>query len=159
MSQAKEAQDFRARTKTPAPPDAAAPHGTPAQRSIAAQRGTTTQRGYAAERLAERYLAARRVTVIARNFRCRLGELDLICLDAGELVIVEVRQRATRDFGGAVASVTAAKRRRITRAAKAFLSRSDRWRSHPVRFDVLAIEGRTDARPEIIWLKAAFQGA
>lgn len=117
------------------------------------------QRGYAAERLAERYLAARGLTIVARNFRCRLGELDLVCLDAGELVVVEVRQRATRDFGGALASVTAAKRRRIIRAAAVFLSRFGRWRAHAVRFDVLGVEGRIDAEPEIIWLKAAFQSA
>lgn len=115
--------------------------------------------GEAAERLAERYLAARGLDLVARNFRCRFGELDLVCLDADVLVIVEVRQRARRDFGGALASVTAAKRRKIIRAAKIFLSRHGQWRAHRVRFDVIGVQGRADAAQDVIWIKAAFGGA
>ncbi|HUX74507.1 MAG TPA: YraN family protein [Steroidobacteraceae bacterium] len=116
-------------------------------------------RGRTAERLAEGYLAAQGLEVIARNFRCRLGELDLVCLDAGELVVVEVRQRSRGDFGGALASVTAAKRRRIVRAAALFLMRSAAAHNAPVRFDVVGIQGRPEAAYELIWIKAAFCAA
>jgi len=113
-------------------------------------------RGRAAERLAEGYLATQGLKVIARNFRCRLGELDLVCLDAGVVVVVEVRQRSCADFGGALASVTAAKRRRIVRAAALFLMRSAASRDAPLRFDVVGIQGRPEAAYELIWIKAAF---
>lgn len=114
-------------------------------------------RGAYAERLAERYLAAQGLKVIARNFRCRLGELDLVCTDGGVLVIVEVRQRSRGEFGGALGSITPAKRRRIVRAAKVFLSRSRTLSASRVRFDVVGVEGRPDAPHELHWIKGAFQ--
>ena len=64
------------------------------------------ERGAASERLAAEYLEARGILVLARNLRCRSGEIDLVCLDADVLAIVEVRQRAGMDFGGALGSVT-----------------------------------------------------
>ena len=76
------------------------------------------QQGEAAELLAASYLQVRGVKVLARNLRCRAGELDLVCLDDGVLAIVEVRQRHTCEFGGALASVTRSKQRKIFRAAK-----------------------------------------
>ncbi|HVC01044.1 MAG TPA: YraN family protein [Steroidobacteraceae bacterium] len=115
-------------------------------------------RGAAAERLAAAFLEARGLAVLLRNFRCRQGELDLVCADAGFLVVVEVRQRSGTRFGGALASVTAAKRRRIMRATAVLLLRTRRWRYACVRFDVVGIQGRPDAAPEIIWIKDAFRG-
>jgi putative endonuclease len=64
------------------------------------------QRGAAAEELAAQYLQVRGLKILARNMRCRAGELDLVCLDNGVLAIVEVRQRASTEFGGALGSVT-----------------------------------------------------
>ena len=112
--------------------------------------------GIAAERVAEDYLAAHGLTVIARNFRCRLGELDLVCADAGVLAVVEVRLRSSARCGGALASVTAAKRRRIARATAVFLLGRRAWRDAPVRFDVVGLERRPDARYEIVWVRGAF---
>jgi putative endonuclease len=115
--------------------------------------------GEAGERLAERYLEARRLVVLARNFRCRAGELDLICRDADVLVVVEVRLRSRRDFGGALASIGAAKRRRIVRATQYFLLRDPQWRHHRLRFDVVALQGAADGSAQIEWIKDAFRGA
>jgi len=70
-------------------------------------------RGAAAEALAARFLAARGLTIIARNYRCRGGDIDLIARDRDTLVFVEVRLRSGDAFGGARASITAAKRRRL----------------------------------------------
>ncbi len=117
------------------------------------------QRGIASEDLAADYLRARGLVVVARNVRCRAGELDLVCLDAGVLAIVEVRQRARQDFGGALASVTRRKQRKIVRAAEFFLQRQSEWRRHAIRFDVLAVEGLPGGEHRVVWIKDAFRAA
>src|ERR1700742_5248944 len=99
------------------------------------------QRGEAAELLAAKYLQVRGLKILGRNLRCRAGELDLVCLDEDVLAIVEVRQREGSQFGGALASVTGTKQRKIIRAARFFLQREPRWRDLSVRFDVLAVQG------------------
>jgi putative endonuclease len=113
-------------------------------------------RGKSAERLAERHLIAMGLRIIARNFRCRAGELDLICLDADVLVVVEVRQRKRNGLAGPLESVGESKRRRIRRATEFFRLGCPPWRRCPVRFDVVAVHGAPDAIHEIEWVKAAF---
>jgi putative endonuclease len=115
------------------------------------------QRGAASEHLAADYLQARGLVVLARNVRCRAGELDLVCLDDGVLAIVEVRQRVSIDFGGALASVTWRKQRKIVRATQYFLQRKAEWRRHVMRFDVLAVQGAPDGAHRIVWIKDAFR--
>ena len=91
-----------------------------------------------------------------RNWHCRLGELDLVALDGGVLVIVEVRRRSRGDYGGAAASITFAKRRRMVRAARHLLMRRPDLARLPARFDVVALDG-----PEgrIEWIRGAFDAA
>lgn len=91
-----------------------------------------------------------------RNYRvaagpgARAGEVDLILRDRdGTLVFVEVRARASSNFGGAAASVGATKQRRIVYAAQHYLQRMNT--PPPCRFDVVAIEG-----DRLEWLRAAF---
>jgi putative endonuclease len=115
------------------------------------------QRGTASEHLAADYLQARGLVVLARNVRCRAGELDLVCLDGGVLAIVEVRQRMRIDFGGALASVTWRKQRKIVRTTQFFLQRKAEWRRHVMRFDVLAVQGVPDGAHRIVWIKDAFR--
>jgi len=89
---------------------------------------------------------------VTRNFRVRVGELDLVMTDGDQLVFVEVRKRASDRFGGAAASVTPSKQRRVRRAAQAFLSTARGTGAWPAfRFDVVAIEGA-----RIDWIPAAF---
>ncbi len=108
----------------------------------------SVERGAAAEAAAADYLGARGLRVIERNFRVRGGELDLICDDGGTIVFVEVRFRSRSDFGGAGASITAQKRRRIVLAARHWLSRHG---ERPCRFDCVLLDDR-----RIEWLKDAF---
>jgi putative endonuclease len=115
-------------------------------------------RGAAAEELAAQYLKVRGLKILARNLRCKTGELDLVCLDGGVLAIVEVRQRGSAEFGGALGSVTWTKQRKIMRAAQFFLRREKQWKNLPMRFDVLAIEGLPDGAHRIDWVKDAFRG-
>ena len=118
---------------------------------------STVQRGRAAEQLAAEYLQARGVRILARNLRCRAGELDLVGLDESVLVIVEVRQRERKDFGGAFGSVTWRKQGRIIRATRYFWQRQPEWRTHLMRFDVLALEGLPSGAHRMVWIKDAFR--
>jgi putative endonuclease len=117
------------------------------------------QHGVAAEQLAAQYLRVRGLKILARNLRCKAGELDLVCLDGGVLAIVEVRQRQSPEFGGALGSVNWAKQRKIIRATQFFLGREKRWRNFSVRFDVVAIEGLPDGAHRVEWVKDAFRAA
>lgn len=102
--------------------------------------------GRRAEALAAEYLESKGLVVIERNFRAKVGEIDLIARDGAEVVFVEVRARASRGFGGAAASIDAAKRRKIARAARVWLSARG-WEG-PCRFDVVAVEaGRLEHLP------------
>jgi putative endonuclease len=110
-----------------------------------------TRRGAEAEAMAAAFLESRGLTILARNYRCRLGEIDLVVRHAGTIVFVEVRQRASAAFGGAAASITLRKRQRLIRAARHYLSRLE---SMPAcRFDALLIDGDP---PRIDWIHDAF---
>jgi putative endonuclease len=114
-------------------------------------------RGRAAEDLAAAYLESRGLAVLARNLRCKGGELDLVCRDGDILVVVEVRQRGRADFGGALASVTGHKQRKIIRTARFFLQRHAAWRRCVVRFDVIGVDGLPDGTHRLAWVKDAFR--
>lgn len=116
---------------------------------------TTTAVGGRAEQLAYRYLLRNGLTPVARNFRCRGGEIDLIMLDNGCLVFVEVRFRSTNRFATAGVTVDRHKQRKIIRTAAMFLSRHSRFSNHIMRFDVIAIEGGQSPVPD--WIKDAFR--
>ncbi|MGO9037871.1 MAG: YraN family protein [Steroidobacteraceae bacterium] len=117
------------------------------------------RQGAAAEALAAGYLTAQGLEVLARNVRCKGGELDLLCRDGEVLVVVEVRQRSRHDYGGALASVTWRKRRRIIRATRFLLATAPQWRRHLLRFDVIGLQGAPDRAPELEWVKDAFRTA
>ena len=92
---------------------------------------------------------------MAINYRCRLGEIDLVMTDTDELVIVEVRYRARPDPVDPALTVTAAKRRRLLRATAHFLQHHRQYRNCGVRLDVLAICGPA-ATPDKRWFQNAF---
>ncbi len=124
---------------------------------------TTKQRGDAAEDAALRHLLRHGLRLVQRNFRTPGrggGEIDLIMREPdGTLVFVEVRQRASASRGGAGASITGDKQRRIVFAARHFLLRLG---SEPAcRFDVVLIQGARDGAevPDIQWLRAAFDAS
>ena len=94
--------------------------------------------GARAEALAARYLVAQGLAIVARNFRTRFGEIDLIARDRGVLVFVEVRLRRSKHFGGAIGSITAAKRMRLVRAANGYLAMIGR--EPPCRFDAIVMQ-------------------
>jgi len=108
--------------------------------------------GDAGEDRAARLLQSHGMTIVARNYRTRLGEIDLIARDGDVLVFVEVRLRADGRCGGAAASIGPAKQRRLAAAASAYISRLGR--PPPCRFDVVTLE-----QGEPAWLRGAFDAA
>lgn len=99
--------------------------------------------GDRAEALAARHLTAKGMRILARQFRTRYGEIDLIAKDGDEVVFVEVKARTTNDFGYPEESVTVTKLRKIMQCAAQYL-RKQRWDDHPHRIDVIAIEFATN---------------
>jgi putative endonuclease len=97
--------------------------------------------GAEGEALATTFLRARGYTIVARNFRCAAGEIDVVALDGRTLVFAEVRTRRGYAHGSALDSVTRAKQRQVARVAAVYLARG-RLHAHPVRFDVVALEVR-----------------
>jgi putative endonuclease len=112
---------------------------------------TQSATGARAEQLAEDFLLRQGLALVQRNFRCRMGEIDLIMRDRDTLVFAEVRLRSHRGFGGAAASVTHAKQARVVAAAKHFLTGK---RERPCRFDVVVLDRL--AADAIEWIKDAF---
>lgn len=113
----------------------------------------TQQRGALAEQVAGRHLESQGLVIVARNLRCRCGELDLIAIDGDVLVIAEVRQRASAQFGGAAASIGWVKRRRILCATQYFLKRRPEWQKMRIRFDAILLDDGHAAH----WIRHAFE--
>ncbi len=144
--------------RAPTPPQNPTPNLAATAAGPQPHRGAARQqRGRQTEELAARHLEGCGVHLIARNFRCRGGELDVIGLEDGMLLFVEVRQRARTDFGGALASVDARKQRRLRRAAEYFRLCHPEWRRHRARFDVIALDGPpSEGTPRLVWVRDAF---
>lgn len=107
-------------------------------------------RGESAEEQAHKFLMEKGLKPVGRNFRCKLGELDLIMQDKQTLVIVEVRFRKSDKYGSAVESVTQSKQSRIIAATQIYLSSK---KINPrLRFDVVAISGNGNVE----WIQNAF---
>jgi len=130
--------------------------GAHARAAIRRERAAAAGRGSAAEHAAAEFLVSRGFELIVRNFRRRLGELDLVARRGEVLAIVEVRTRRSSTFGGAAASVDWAKRRRIVRAAQQLLQQQPALARLRVRFDVIVVHEPHAPAPRIDWLQHAF---
>lgn len=102
------------------------------------RRGAHLALGETGERLACRHLRRRGYAILARRYRTRGGEIDIVARDGGALVFVEVKTRAGTRHGTPSEAVTAHKRRRLVRMAMLYLARH-RIRDERVRFDVVAV--------------------
>ncbi|CAG0124940.1 hypothetical protein RHDC2_00786 [Rhodocyclaceae bacterium] len=108
--------------------------------------------GAQAERLAAQFLQRRGLKLLQQNYRCRHGEIDLILQDGDTLVFAEVRLRSRADFGGAAASITAAKQGRLIHTAQHYLATLAR--TPPCRFDAVLLDTLEDTGVE--WVRNAF---
>ncbi len=106
--------------------------------------------GQSAEARAEAFLRTHGLKLVTRNWRGRFGEIDLIMQDDSTLVFIEVRLRSRSDFGGAAASVTPAKQKKLLATARQYMTTLKTL--PPCRFDVIALSG--NSAPE--WIRNAF---
>ena len=105
------------------------------------------------ERIAAGYLENQALTILEYNFRCKVGEIDLIAQDKNYIVFVEVKYRRDREQGWAAEAVGVRKQRKIMKVAQVYLLKKFRTIELPCRFDVVSIDG-----DEISWYKDAFWG-
>jgi putative endonuclease len=109
--------------------------------------------GNAAEQRAAEHLEKSGFEILARNFRCRLGELDIVARRGRLLIVAEVRLRTDSRFGGAAASITRTKQNRVVRATRYLMASNPRFATMKVRFDTLLLDATDGA---IEWIEAAF---
>ncbi len=119
-------------------------------------RPASADSGRAAEQEAERYLLAQGLTLRARNYRCKAGEIDLIMADGNSLVFVEVRLRRHSGFASAAETVDFRKQQKLIRAAQHYLQRTGLTDQVACRFDVVAFDPRRTSDAPATWLKDAF---
>ena len=117
-------------------------------------KSTHLQRGQKAEDQAYQYLLDNGLLPKCRNYRCKLGEIDLIMCHSNTLVMIEVRYRSSNKFGSAVESITPKKQSRIITAAKYYLV-CNNINNQAIRFDVIAISGNN----HLNWIQNAFQAS
>ncbi len=111
--------------------------------------------GKQGEELAAAELKKLKFKILERNYKCRVGEIDIIARERDTLVFVEVKTRATADFGGPAAAVTIHKQRQLSRAALTYLSQK-KLTDIPARFDVVTVE-ITPPAPRIEVIRNAFE--
>jgi putative endonuclease len=112
--------------------------------------------GTRAETEACRYLEARGLVLLEKNFRCRGGEIDLVMREGPVVALVEVRMRSSDRFGGAAGSVDWKKQKRLIVAARYLTLVRSEMRKHPLRFDVVTLEPEGSVL-EIHWIRDAFR--
>lgn len=110
--------------------------------------------GKAGEEFAERYLKRQGYVIVERNYRCPLGEIDLIAIDKRAVVFVEVKTRRVDTSGAPLESVNGAKQQRLRRAALHYLTRHH-LHGRDVQFDVVGISLRSDP-PAVRHVRHAF---
>lgn len=111
-------------------------------------------RGTEGERIAKEYLENIGLKFLTANWRCKMGEIDLIFTDADVRVFVEVRARSNTTFGDGDETVFVQKQKKLIRAAKYYQQKENYWGD--IRFDVLSIEFDADALPIIDHIPDAF---
>jgi putative endonuclease len=110
-----------------------------------------------AEEIAAQFLAEHGLAIVLRNYRVKIGELDIVAREAADVLIVaEVRTRASDEFGGAAASIDGWKRRCIVRTTARLLQERKDLASCRVRFDVIVVSEMDSGRPRVEWIKHAF---
>jgi putative endonuclease len=119
---------------------------------------TTTQIGAWAESLALSHIKKSGWELVAHNFFCKGGEIDIVARRHNILAFIEVKYRSNKRMGGAIASLTQLKQRRIIHSAQVFLQTYPGLRKLDCRFDLIAVEGRngSDSQVQIQWLENAF---
>jgi putative endonuclease len=114
------------------------------------------QKGTRAERLAQNYLSLKGYTILAKNYRSRLGEIDIIAKENGKIVFIEVKAKYSMRFGSPKWAVTYQKQKKLSILALEYLKSTGQSQAE-ARFDVIAIVYLKDSPPQIELVKNAFE--
>lgn len=112
--------------------------------------------GGRSERVAAEYLRRMGLRILEVNHRCRLGEIDIVAREGRTMVFVEVKSKGGPAYGRPEEMITAAKRRKLTALALAYIRKSG-WRGRPARFDVVTILWLPDGMADLRHHRSAFQ--
>ncbi len=124
--------------------------------NTSANETSSSNKGQLTESYAQQYLSKQGLILIERNFHSRQGEIDLIMLDGDTYVFIEVKYRKSKEFGGAIAAVSASKQKKIKQCVTFYLHQNSlNEYNTPCRVDVVALEGDI-TQPDVTWLKNAF---
>jgi len=115
--------------------------------------------GFDAERIAEQHLVDQGLIPVTQNFRCRMGEIDLVAKDGRCLVFVEVRYRGAGSYSRAGLTVDIHKQRKLIRTAALYVTKRPQYANSVMRFDVVAIDADEQGNTTIDWIKDAFRPA
>ncbi len=114
-------------------------------------------KGYSFEERAAQWVAAQGWRILQRNYRCKVGEIDIIAMDESQLVFIEVRARNNPRFASAAASVDWRKQQKLLRAAAVYLRSVRVGKNFSCRFDVIAFDPRQSGQDaELRWIRSAF---
>ena len=116
---------------------------------------TSGKIGDAAETIALNFLKAKGLRFITRNFKTKLGEIDLIFQDAKHLIFIEIKARKSHQYGHPAEFVNFAKQKKIIRTAMIFLQKNKVFSDIQCRFDVITLS--TQDPTDIHWIQDAFQ--
>jgi putative endonuclease len=114
-------------------------------------------RGEYWERFAARYLSRHGIRILARRYRCRFGEIDLIGRKGDCLIVIEVKARRQAALVSALDSVDRRKQHRILRTTRYFLANNQQLAELSIRIDVVAIDGIDTATPKVQWIRNAVE--
>jgi len=117
---------------------------------------TTRTIGFKGEKIAENYLLQQGLSLVSRNFYCRLGEVDLIMEDGNCLVFVEVRQRKNNSYGSPIETISTTKQRKIRDTAMYYMMVNNTPGQQELRFDVVGILSNGHQGNSIEWIANAF---
>lgn len=109
--------------------------------------------GFKAEDDVLAFLKKKGLTLLAKNFQSKFGEIDLIMQDMGAVVFIEVRKRISATHGNSVGTVTYSKQKKLIKTANYYLLKSKIKYTLPTRFDIIGLDGEP---PKITWVKNAF---
>ena len=112
--------------------------------------------GKRGEAVAANYLLKNGYKILEQNYRCKIGEIDVVAEKAGRILFVEVKTRSSEQYGLPQEAVHETKQQKILRAAEWYL-KEHRWEEKPVGFEVIAVQWREGHDPEISCIPNAFQ--
>lgn len=117
---------------------------------------SSADKGQLTELFAERYLSARGLKLLDKNYHSRQGEIDLVMKDGNTYVFIEVKFRKSCHFGGAIAAIPKSKQTKIKHCVTFYLQQAGlNEYNTPCRIDVVALQGDI-TKPQVTWLKNAF---